>query len=800
MRIKRSTLFITIILISFLISCASAQITSSGTIYLGHSSQQYGHIIKTNQGDCSISEIDQNIILLNFYEYDGEIAGQKSYTSLLEPGIQRCTINDSDEILELKFEFSIVRIQKKPFQVNLYKSNGRRICQMNRFIKSDDFIKSQFLLTRQEKISGGGMRALPMNRRGHLLKLYNAPQYAYEYPAGNLNYSIPFFISSEKYGIYYDNVSDGYADIGKTHKNILEFGSKGGRQAWYIIHGDSFASIVESFTRLSGRQPLPPLWSLGNLQSRMAYKTQQQTEDIVSQMQKAKFPMDAIILDLYWFGDSLFGTMGNLDWHKPSWPDPKSMITDFKSLGIKTILITEPFILEDSKKFKEADSLKILAKDASGNSYIIKDFYFGKSGLIDIFDSTAKNWMWKQYNRLLKYGIAGWWIDLAEPETHPDSMIHCDGPAWLVHNAYGHIWDEFLFKAYQKEYPEIRLFNLNRSGFAGSQRYSVFPWSGDVSRSWKGLEAQLPIMLGMGICGPAYIHSDLGGFALGVKDEELYTRWLQFGVFSPIFRPHGSKIPSEPIFYSETTQNIVRQAIQLRYALLPYNYTLSWLNTQHGTPLARPIFYETNNAKHLPTYDTYFWGPNILVSPVFTKGQKKKRVLFPPGEWIDFYSGEIFQGNKSYRIKLKSESIPVFVKKGTILPIAYPIMNTTEYKPDSIIVHYYASAEKTEFTMFTDDGENPGSLKSGDFRLIHFTGQYNDIFKFEIKIDDNRKLADQAILYVKMRILGISQLPEKVLFNNSTVTFTFNSKEKFIECNLICNEVKNTLYIPAFAK
>lgn len=743
---------------------------------------------------CLLSEIDSNIFLVHFVNHKGYFPGQKSYCSLIEPTIQHTDVlNYSDSIVFLFKHFN-VQISGEGVPIKIKNKSGKVICTLLSFESSVNSIRSIFSLSKNEMITGGGMRALPIDRRNKKLRLYNIPQYGYEFPSSNLNYSIPFFLSSNHYAIFYDNVSDGFCDIGFENENEMQIGSKGGRQAFYVIQGKKYVDIIEAFTRLSGRQPLPPLWSLGNLQSRMAYKTQKQTEHIAATMLQKGFPLDAMILDLYWFGDSLFGTMGNLAWHKPSWPDPSGMITDFHKKNIKTVLITEPFIVKGSGNFKDACTRKILAKDSLGNPYIMEKFYFGAGGLIDIFDSSASNWIWEKYQSLHEYGVDGWWIDLAEPEMHPDNMIHKDGPAWLIHNAYGHVWDKMLFDNFKKKSPELRLFNLNRSGFAGSQRYSVFPWSGDVLRSWNGLKAQIPLMLGMAICGPAYIHSDLGGFALGTKDEELYTRWLQMGVFSPIFRPHGSGIPSEPIFFSNKTRKRVKKAIQLRYALLPYNYTLCHENTVKGIPLSRPLFLETENAKHFNENDAYFWGSVFLVNPITEKSQRRKNMIFPEGQWIDFYTHKEYNGNQEYSIRLKADYIPVFVRKGSFIPMAYPMMNTGEYKRDSIILLYFASKNKTEYTLFTDDGENALSLENNQFSLVHFKAESDDTLNISIVIEDFGGFYENG-LDLLLKIIGLKKTPEKIFINSTEL---INQKPERITSkgiNIHMTEINNSIRV-----
>ena len=383
---------------------------------------------------------------------------------------------------------------------------------------ADDGLKGlSFLLKKDEMIFGGGERALPLNRKGYRFNLYNQPNYAYGLGAENLNYSVPFFISNKGYGIFYDNGSKGYADIGKKDRNIFEVAFESGEINAYLIFGKTYQEILSSYYKLTGLQPLPPRWAMGNLMSRFGYTSQEQATSIAKQMKDEKVPVDAIIFDLFWFGDSIKGTLGNLDWvNKEKWPDPNKMIADFKKQHINTTLITEPYILQYTNAYNE--SIEYQAKDVADNAFVLQDFYFGKGGLIDIFRKDAGQWIWNyHYKKQIKNGVTAWWTDLGEPETHPQNMFHnlkdlgINKPvlANQVHNIYGHYWNKMLFDNYAKEYPSQRLFHLNRSGFAGSQRYSIFPWSGDVGRNWSGLQAQLPVMLGMSMSGVPYIHADV---------------------------------------------------------------------------------------------------------------------------------------------------------------------------------------------------------------------------------------------------------------------------------------------------
>ena len=580
----------------------------------------------------------------------------------------------------------------------------------------------RFKLSPGEAIYGTGERAIPLNRRGYKLPLYNRPFYAYELGATMLNYSIPMTLSSKRYAVLFDNPQKGYVDIGKTEPDIQEWGTMGGTLRYYVITGKDWPAIMQSYTQLTGRQPLPPRWVLGNLQSRMAYRNQKEIDSIVTLMRKKDFPIDAAIIDFYWFGDSIKGHLGNLDWDKRNWPDPVGMIRKFKKQGVKTILITEPYVIDSLPNYKDADAKKIFVTDSLGRTYLDKQFYFGAGSLIDIFKPAARDWFWQKYKKQIENGVAAWWGDLGEPESHPADIYHVNGKADRVHNIYGHYWDKMLFDKYAQYYPRTRLFHLQRSGFAGSQRFSAFPWTGDVSRSWGGLQAQLPLLLTMSMNGLGYIHSDAGGFAQGVKDEELYTRWLQFAVFTPILRPHGSDIPSEPVFRSGETQEIVRKYMKLRYAMMPYNYTLAWQNATIGAPLMRPLFYGySKDTTALRISDEYLWGDNLLVAPVIVKGIKSRKIYLPEGQWFDFNTGKEYAGKQWLDYPLKLEEMPVFAKAGGFIPMMKPINTVDNYKSDEFIIRYYPKGN-SEFVQYEDDGLDNLALKENNYELISYRG------------------------------------------------------------------------------
>ena len=648
-----------------------------------------------------------------------------------------------------------------------------------------------FSLENDEQIFGAGERALPQNRRGYKLNLYNNPWYGYEYGADNLNYSVPFIISSRGYGIFFDNPSKGYLDIGKTNPDVLEAGFQSGELTFYIIYGKNAEEILQHYFQLVGTQSIPARWVMGNFISRFGYRSQAHADSIINKMQEEKFPADGVILDLFWFGDSVQRTLGNLDWvNKEKWPNPKKMMADWKKKNIKTVIITEPFILENTKKYNE--SLKYVAVDSTGKPYRLTDFYFGYGGIVDVFRKDAQEWFKKVYREQTANGVSGWWTDLGEPEKHPSNLYHNLKDfgfkrlfsADEVHNIFGHYWNKMLFDFYAKEYPNTRLFHLNRSGYAGSPRYNIFPWTGDISRSWNGLKAQLPIILGMNLSGIPYTHSDAGGFTTAnVKDPELYTRWLEMATFTPIFRPHAAalgdlnppgslEVESEPVFWPDSVKTIIHRLIQLRYDMTPYNYTLAYEQAKYGKSLVRPMFYQNfSDTNLLKAQEQYMWGENILVAPVLKQGAVTKSIYFPKGKWYDFIRNKFYDGDKWITDSVAINEIPVFVKEGGFIPTVGGFKTLDKYNTSKLNVLYFPSTEKTVYEMYDDDGLTNKALEKNQYELLQMSGQdANGKIKMEIKSNGGKFIGRPAKRTLRISIADVNAKPSSITYNNKAMT------------------------------
>ena len=756
-----------------------------------------GLLIETNEGKVLLKPVSDYSIEVE-YQTEGH-PNPQSY-ALVDSKIEVCTsFSDSRDEIEYATNGLTVKIRKCPFNISFYRKDSLLFSEERGLVYNDSIKGFRMNLQAHEKLMGGGERVLGMDRRGNRLRLYNQASYGYGTHAELMYYSLPVVISSNKYMLLFDNTADGYLDLGKTEENILQFESKGGRMSYVVTASENWQGLTENYTQITGYQPMPPRWALGNISSRMGYRNQKQVEKVVKQYRKEDFPLDGIVLDLYWFGPDVKGHMGNLEWDKKAFPHPEQMMKNIKDKGVKTVLITEPFILKNSGKYTECAEQNLLGTDSLGKPYIY-DFYFGTTALLDIFKPETKDWFWNVYKKHTLSGVDGWWGDLGEPEVHPDKLQHVNGSANLVHNAYGHEWAKTVYDGFKHDFSEQRPVILMRAGYAGSQRYGMIPWSGDVSRSWEGLQPQMEISLQMGMQGLAYMHSDLGGFAGDYKDAELYTRWLQYGVFQPVYRTHAQEdVPPEPIYWDRKTKNITRKYIKLRYALTPYLYTMAYRNSTKGTPLMRPLFYIDDNPELLDEKNSYLWGDNFLVAPVTRKGAKEWPVKFPNGyNWYNFFTGEKIEGGQTKSVAVDINNIPVFVKGGSFVPMAPEFKNMEEYNTRKLFVHYYhdSSLMKSEGMMYEDDGKTNNSWLYNQFEKLYFKSE-NRKGGFTVSI--TRKAFDYPgkpeNRDISLIVHNVEALPLNIVANGKKVNGTFDkdTNQLTVDLNMDSDKVEITI-------
>jgi oligosaccharide 4-alpha-D-glucosyltransferase len=717
--------------------------------YVGMETHDSGLIVHCNDGRYFFSAYSPQVLEARFEPSDSIYPNsgyqsnptltRKSFAVVASKMPYPFAVVQLDSMLWVSSGKFLLIIHKNPFSIDYYYHHSLLLTEKNGYHVSDGMEWQSFTIAKDEILMGGGSRVLGMNRRGHRLPLYNRAHYGYEKQSALMNYTLPVVVSSRKYLLHFDNAPVGILDLDSAQTQTLQYGTVSGSNRYQIIAGDSWEQLTENLTFLTGRQPMPPMWAFGHFASRFGYHSQQEVMDLVRKHRELEVPLDAVVLDLYWYGDSIQGSMGNWEFFLPKFPHPQAMIDSLSEMGIQVVLITQPFILTTSSRWEEAVSLDILAKNPQGEVYTY-DFYFGTTGLLDVFKPATHQWLRSQYDRLKKMNIAGFWGDLGEPEVHPSDMIHEIGTAGELHNVYGHEWARIIYEWHRDSFPAERLFLLMRAGASGSQRYGLIPWSGDVNRSWGGLWGQPEIALQMNLQGLAYMHSDLGGFAGDLDDSELYERWLQFGVFQAIFRPHAQEqVPSEVVFKDSLTLQRAKDAITLRYRLFPYLYSMAYENSTKGTPMMKPFFFAcpTPDSSDVLISHTFLWGHDFLVHAITEPHVQSVEIPLPPSSlWVDFYQLHTVQNTQKttqyITCQTHPDRLPTFVRAGSIIPLHEPMNNTLDYHPDKVSFYMYLhpQVKKGGTTWYSDNG------RAVESQPLHLHVKYQ-LKRYTLTIDVN---------------------------------------------------------------
>lgn len=658
----------------------------------------------------------------------------------------------------------------------------------------------RLLHTGKESFYGAGERGYSLNLAGDTLINYNKQNYGYvagEKRISQMGITMPFVISSKGYGIFFDDFCRSSLYLGEDG---IEYKSTSPQPlTYYIINGNGrVENVVKNFTALVGRQDLPPLWTLGYITSKYGYHDQRESEGVVDTLKRAGYPLDGIVFDLYWYGKEQ--DMGRLEWDRDQWPDHRGMLKRFKDLGVHAVTISQPYVLTNGRainNYRELDPKGMFCKTSGSDTTQTVTIWVGQGGMFDVSNPATRQWLRNRYRTLTNEGVTGWWGDLGEPEVHPEAIRHHNGlTAEQYHNVYGNEWSRIIYDLFKEEYPGVRPMIMMRAGTAGLQRYSVFPWSTDVSRSWGGFQPQVTIMLNAGMSGLGYMSHDVGGFAIDPacpRDGELYIRWLQLGLFSPVLRTHSQQL-AEPYHYTEYGDLPLR-IIRERYRWLPYNYTLAWENASQGLPMVRPLgFYESDNlmSRYDGITDQYLWGHDIMVAPVMKQGATSREVTFPEGTWVDINNpAKRYHGHSTITYSAPLEVLPLFARAGAFIPQAnYKMENVGDYRPSKLDITYYHGDEPSSYTLFDDDLTSTGTLAQGKHRLITFSASPTASgCTFTIK---GEGAGTQPAKDYRLIIPACQAQPKKITINGKKAKATFNRATAALTIPLTIKDINTT--------
>src|SRR5690349_9139487 len=584
-----------------------------------------------------------------------------------------------------------------------------------------------------EDYFGLGDKAGPMNRRNRAFTNWNTDEFGWQESSDPLYKTIPFFIGLRKgvaYGVFFDNTYRSDFDFGKESRDFFSFGAEGGELNYYLIAGPEPKKVIEQYTAMTGRSPLPPLWSLGYQQCRYSYYPESRAREIVKTFRDKKIPADVIYFDIdYQQGYAPFTI------NREYFPTFEKMISDFRAQGFHTILITDLHIKKDPNHgyvpYDSGVKNDVFVKNPDGSIFVGK-VWPGDSVFPDFTLTRVREWWGSLYKNFVAMGAAGFWNDMNEPsvfqradKTMPLETVHRldDGTTIdhrAAHNIFGMENARATYDGLLKLQAGERPFVLTRAAYSGAQRYAA-TWTGDNSSTWNHLKMSTPMLMSMGISGMPLVGDDIGGFA-GSPPADLLTRWFEVGALNPIYRDHTAKgtADQEPWVHGPEHEAIRRKYIELRYRLLPYLYTVTEEAERTGIPLMRPLFLEYPQAQEFYGDDRDFLlGRDLFVAPVTTEMVDAEDITLPPGDWYDFWTGVKHAHDEKIQLRPRLDEMPLYVRAGAILPMQSVVQNTGE-TPDGPLQLRVYPGDDCKGSLYQDDGHTLAYQK-GEILHINYS-------------------------------------------------------------------------------
>ena len=692
----------------------------------------------------------------------------------------KITVTDSGGVIELRSSKLIVRVDRATETVSYFDAGGKPLLAENaahpRTLERTEVIKSvadRSTITKvqtadgEREVAGKYIQARDRDAwRGRLafrfaddealyglgfdetsdLNLRGTTKRLYQH---NLRILIPSVVSTRGYGLLFDaysamTFSDG-ADGGSLSFDVIE------DLDYYFIHGPDMDGAVDGYRQLTGTAVMLPRWCYGYVQSKERYKTQDEIVATVKEFRDRKIPLDVIVQDWSYWMPGQWG--GDIDTGR--YPDVAKMIRDIHEQNACVMISIWP---NPSERSTAGKALKDAGHTLAGTEFI--DFSTPEARKL-YWDTVA----WNPFGR---HGMDGWWCDSTEPEnadwkkdrpSDPDAaniagLAKIIDPHYL--NAYA-LWGSIgIFENQRNAVPDRRVLNLTRSGYAGSQRTGAMLWTGDVTATWQTLAKEVAAVQSISAAGHPYITTDAGGFfvaqkeqwfwrgdfAKGVEDlgyRELYTRWLQFAAFLPMFRSHGTDTPREPWRFGEPGApfyDAIIQTIDLRYRLLPHFYSQSGRIAQQNASWIRPVAFSFPNDASTHDLKTQFMvGDELMIAPVLAP------ILYGPGStpvngvaqsadvylpenssWIDFWSGRLLSGGQTVKVETPLSHIPLFVKAGSILPLGPRVQYSSEALAAPLELRIYPNADAS-YLLYEDAGDG-WAYQKGEYSIIPIT--WND--------------------------------------------------------------------------
>jgi alpha-glucosidase len=697
-----------------------------------------------------------------------------SYAVIAKPQTTKSNITQTANEVTIVTDSVKLVIGKKPFHTAFYTLDGKVISEDETGLNTswvNESVTTYKHMQDGEHFVGLGEKTGNMDRKGAGYTNWNSDTFGYRTDQDPIYSTIPFYIGVHHdvtYGIFMDNTYQSDFNFGASNNRFSSFSARGGEMNYYFIYHKQLADVITSYTALTGRMKMPPLWSLGYQQNRYSYYPETEVMRIAQTLREKKIPADGITLDIHYMDKYKVFT-----WDKQRFPDPAKMNSKLEGMGFKLTLIVDPGIKTEKGYDVYESGLKnnVFIKYADSTNYT-GEVWPGWCHFPDFTAPAGRAWWQQEIKKYADVGVNGIWNDMNEISTWgqkmPDNVLfdfegkrvsHLQG-----HNVYGLQMARASYDGFRKALNK-RPFILTRSGYSGLQRYTAI-WTGDNRAEDDHMLLGIRLLSSLGLSGVPFTGMDVGGFT-GNPSVSLYARWMQIGAFSPYFRNHTgvNTKSSEPWAFGEEVLEIVRNYVNLRYQLMPYLYSSFYEATQNGKPIVRSLAINyTHDEKVYSTkfQNQYEFGNGFMIVP-FAGADTYGNIYFPQGNWYDLYTDEVLAGKQEKIIPVTLSKLPVYVKESSIIPMQSLVQTTAQKPTDTLTVHIYKGNRNNSFVYYEDDGESY-NYENGNFykRTINY-----DAAKKQITFTKAEGSAASKFKHIKLLLHGFNNLSMKV--NNKAV-------------------------------
>ncbi len=719
---------------------------------------------------------------------DGKFFPDRSWAVAKSSDVMvRMDVRQSSEAVELVTPRLVVRIRKSPLLVSFFDRAGNLIEEDYPSLPmgwDGNRVHAWKTMPADEHFYGLGDKAGPLDRRNRSFTMWNTDAFGWQESTDPLYKTIPFFLALRHgvaYGVFFDNTNRSSFDFGKESEAYDSFGAEGGELNYYFFYGPHPKQVIEAYTALIGRTPLPPLWSLGYQQSRWSYPSETRVREIAGLFREKRIPCDVLYLDIdYQDGNRPFTI------NRKEFPHFEQMIADLGAMGFRIVAITDPHLKKETGylPYDQGIAGDHFVKNPDGSLFVGR-VWPGESVFPEFTLTRTREWWGTLYRDFVSAGIGGFWNDMNEPsiferadKTMPLETRHRldDGTTVdhrTIHNVYGALNARATFEGLRLLRPDERPFVLTRAAYAGAQRFAA-SWTGDNTSSWNHLRLTVPTLLSLGLSGYPFVGADVGGF-IGSPPADLLTRWIELGAFTPLFRNHTIKgsADQEPWVHGPEHEAIRRRYIELRYRLMPYIYTSFEETSRTGLPLMRPLLLEYPQDDSLRgdvfsgENTEFFLGPSLLVAPRLFEMIGNYGVRLPQGDWYDYWSGLKVAGGRMVWVDPGLDELPIYVRAGAVVPQQPVVQDTAESPQGPLELRVYPGAD-CRGSLYLDDGRSYAYMRAESLR-VEYSCQVSP-GSLQVSVSSRQGTFPPWWREVQIQLFGVEKRPQQVRAGDQTLT------------------------------